>query len=335
MPRKKILFIGGSLNQTKMGHAVAKHLVTKYDCYFSPMYCDGYLKLLADRGWLDFTVIGGRARVETEAYFAQHGLPVDYGGEKHNYDLVVTGSDLIVQKNLHDKKVVLIQEGMTDPENFMYYLVKWFKLPRYLASTSTNGLSNAYDLFCVASEGYRDFFAQKGVKKEKMVVTGMPNYDNVAQFLVNDFPYRHYVLAATSDARETFKLDDRKQFIQRAVEIANGRPLIFKLHPNENEKRSIREIKAIAPNALVYAYGNTEHMIANCDVLITQYSTVVYIGIALGKEVYSYFDVDTLKRLAPIQNGGTSGQKIANYCCQLLEGNMIEAKKEIPTYANA
>ncbi|MEI9935149.1 MAG: hypothetical protein WDM71_09950 [Ferruginibacter sp.] len=62
--------------------------------------------------------------------------------------------------------------------------------------------------------------------------------------------------------------------------------MIFKLHPNEQEERAISEIKECAPeSALIYTEGSTEHMIANCDELITQYSTVVYIGIALNKKV--------------------------------------------------
>ena len=30
--------------------------------------------------------------------------------------------------------------------------------------------------FCVASEGYRDLFISKGVKPEKIYVTGIPNF---------------------------------------------------------------------------------------------------------------------------------------------------------------
>jgi len=66
-------------------------------------------------------------------------------------------------------------------------------------------------------------------------------------------------------------------------------------------------------------------MIANCDALITQYSSVVYIGLALGKEVHSYFDVEKLKRLTPLQNGGTSGRNIAQVCRGLLEGRFSYA----------
>jgi hypothetical protein len=326
MTRKKVLFIGGSLNQTKMAHAVSRCLVDDYDCYFTPMYCDvGLLKYFSKKGWLDFTIMGGPMRRQTENYLAKHKLPLDYAGQEHDYDLVITGSDLIIQKNIRSKPIILIQEGMTDPENWMYHLVRWFRLPRYLASTSTNGLSNAYRYFCVASHGYKDFFIRKGIDPAKIIVTGIPNYDNLADIDASRFPYRNYVLVATSDARETFKRDNRKQFIREAVKIANGRQLIFKPHPNENIKRTVREIKEVAPNALIFTEGNIDPMIANCDILITQYSTVVYTGIVLGKEVHSYFDVDELRRLAPKQNGGTSGQNIARVCHRILETEMDAA----------
>ena len=115
--------------------------------------------------------------------------------------------------------------------------------------------------------------------------------------------------------RETYRFENRSAFIKSAVKIADGRPLLFKLHPNENADRAEKEIRKHAPaNTMIFKSGNTNHMIANCCELITQYSTVVYTGIALGKKVHSWFDVDELKRLAPVQNGGISASKIAIVC---------------------
>lgn len=319
MADQKILFICGSLNQTTMMGQIAEHL-PDYSCYFTPYYCDGLLRWLHRAGWLNFTIMGGAFRKATENYLVQHRLPLDYEGRAHDYDLVVTCTDLLVQRNIQRKKIVLVQEGMTDSENLLYYLVKWFGLPRFLASTAANGLSDAYVKFCVASDGYRELFVCKGVNPEKIAVTGIPNYDNARRLLHNDFPLRHYVLVATSDARETFKFDNRRQFIQKAVAIANGRPLLFKLHPNEKVARAVREITRYAPQALIYTSGDIDPMIANCDVLITQYSTVAYLGLALGKEVYSYFDLDLLRKLTPIQNGGRSAAHIAAVCQSILEG---------------
>ena len=137
----------------------------------------------------------------------------------------------------------------------------------------------------------------------------------------NNFPHRNYVLVCTSDARETYKFENRKKFIKKVMKIADGKQVIFKLHPNENVPRATREINKWAPGALVYSVGNTNHMIANCDTLITKFSTVVYVGLALDKEVYSEFPLEELKELTPIQNGGKSAMNIADVCRSLLEGN--------------
>jgi len=222
---------------------------------------------------------------------------------------------------------------MTDPENFMYYLVKGTGLPRWLASTSTTGLSDCYDKFCVASEGYKDLFIKKGVNPKKIAVTGIPNFDNCKQYLRNNFPHKNFVLVATSDMRETYKYENRKKFIKKAVKIANGRQLIFKLHPNEFIERAIEEINRFAPGSIIYSKGTTEEMIANCDVLITRYSSVVYVGLALGKEVYSDFNIDELKELLPLQNEGSSSGNIAQVAEELIAmepaQNVIPLKKKI------
>jgi len=330
MSSKKILYICGSMNQTTMMHKVSKQLPA-YESWFSPYYADGFVGKLAQTHLLDFSVLGGQFRERTIQYLKENNLNIDFGGVRNNYDLVFTCSDLVVPENILNTKVILIQEGMTDPENFMYYLVKGLGLPRWLASTSTTGLSDCYDKFCVASEGYKELFIRKGVKSEKIVVTGIPNFDNCKEYLNNNFPHKNFVLVATSDMRETYKYENRKKFIKKAVKIANGRQLIFKLHPNELVERAIEEINRYAPGSLVYSSGKTEEMIANCDVLITRYSSVVYVGLALGKEVYSDFNINELRKLMPIQNNGTSAKNIAQLAEELITepaGVFIPLKKK-------
>jgi hypothetical protein len=212
---------------------------------------------------------------------------------------------------------------MTDPITGWGRLTHRLGLPGYWAwNTAFNGGSNICDIYCAASPGYKEQFSRFGTDADKIIVTGIPNYDNAAALLDNDFPRRGYVMVATSDIRESFNnfgRDDRPAFIRECVRIAGDRPLLFKLHPNERKERAIAEIRQWAPGADIYIEGNTEEMIANCDELITQYSTVVYIGIALGKKVHSYFDLDQLRKLAPIQNGGVSAFRIADVCRQYIE----------------
>lgn len=318
---EKILFIGGSLNQTTMLHKIAQHMA-EYECYFTPFYADGIEDLAGRAGWLNFTVLGGRHLRETQEYLAQNSLPVDYRGKRHLYDLVVTSSDLIIQKNVRGKRLVLVQEGITEPETWVYWVTKWLKLPRYLANTSTSGLSDVYDIFCVASEGYAQHFVHKGVRPEKIAVTGIPNFDDLQSNLKNAFPQRDFVLVATSPLRETFRRDDRVAFIRRCVEIANGRLLVFKLHPTERADRAVREIQCHAPGAQVFTQGNVNHMIANASTVITQQSTCTFVAVALGKEVHTYLKLDELKRLMPIQNNGASSKRIADIVKRVLQTPM-------------
>ncbi len=60
-------------------------------------------------------------------------------------------------------------------------------------------------------------------------------------------------------------------------------------------------------------------MVANCDVLVTQYSSTAFVGLALGKEVHSYFDLAELRRLLPVQNRAAA-RRIAAVCRELLAG---------------
>jgi len=323
MHKKKVLFICGSINQTTQMHQIANAL-PEYEAWFTPYYSDGLEKALYHARLAEMTVMGNKLIQRCLAYLHQHNLPVDNGGSRHDYELVVTCSDLVVQRNIHHKKIILVQEGMTDPENLAFHLVKAFPfLPRWIAGTATTGLSQAYQKFCVASEGYRDLFVRKGVSPEKICVTGIPNFDHCTKYHQNDFPHKNFVLVCTSDTRETFQYENRKKFIENALMVANGRQLIFKLHPNENFAKATREINRWAPAALVYHTGSAEHMIANCDTLITRFSSTVYVGIALGKEVYSDYPLEHLKRLSPIQNNGMSASRIAAIVRNELENGVI------------
>ncbi len=301
-------------------HQIAEHL-NDAECWFTPYYADGALGRLTRWGFLENTILGGKHAHRCLAYLQYHDLPVDLRGSRNDYDLVVTCSDLVMPKNVRGEKVVLVQEGMTDPENAFYHLVKRVRvLPRWLSGTAATGLSLQYSRFCVASEGYRELFVRKGVPDDRIVVTGIPNFDNCKGYIANDFPERNYVLVCTSDLRETWQWERRKRFIQRAIRIAAGRPMIFKLHPNEYIRRATKEILSLAPRATVLASGNTEQMIANCDVLITRYSTTVFVGMALGKECYSDVPLAELRQLLPLQNG-SAASNIASICRKVLNGD--------------
>ncbi len=168
--KKRVLFICGSLNQTTQMHQIAKEL-PEFDCYFTTYYVDGIIENLRKQGMLEFTIVGGSFLKQSIEYLKKNDLQIDYRGEKYTYDLVVRCGDLTVPKNTRYSKSVLVQEGMTDPKNLRYYLIRYLKiLPRWTASTATFGLNDAYDKFSVASEGYRDhtaFFLPKHSKRKR------------------------------------------------------------------------------------------------------------------------------------------------------------------------
>jgi hypothetical protein len=313
----RVLFICGSLNQTTQMHAIATAMAP-CEAWFAPYYCDGLLEMARRAGLLEFTIIGHKLRARCLDYLRREGLRIDLDGSAADYDLVVTCSDVVVPRNVQKRRLVVVQEGILDPFDWTFSL--WQKLPflpRWIAGTAATGLSGMYDRFCVASEGYRDLFVKNGATPERVVVTGIPNFDDCTRYVDNDFPHRGYVLACTSDARETFKKDDRSAFIASVLGIAGERPVIFKLHPNEHADRAAAEIHRHAPRALVLAKGCAEHMIANCDVLVTQYSSTVFVGMAMGKEVHSYHPLSELQRLLPVQHGRAAAT-IADVCREVL-----------------
>lgn len=317
MNRPKILFIGGSLNQTSMMHKIAQEL-PECDAYFTPYYASGPLRLMTKLKMLEFTIMGGTFKRKSLEYIKEHNLQLDYEGKNDNYDLVFTCQDLIIPRNIKKFKTILVQEGMTDPPDWRYHVTRFLGLPRWCASTSMTGLSHMYDYFCVASEGFRDLFIERGVNPSKIRVTGIPNFDDFEKMKNLKFEHKNFVLVATSDVRETTKYENRKKFLLKAKEIAGNKQIIVKLHPNEIVKKRTEEVKKYLPEALVYHGVNIDPMIANCDALVTRFSSTIFPALVLGKEVYSNIDIEEIKKLTPIQNGGTSAKAIADVARELL-----------------
>jgi hypothetical protein len=315
--RPRVLFIGGSVNQTRQMHQIAGQL-GEVEAHFTPYYADGVVEQMRRWGLTDRTIIGPAWRKECLNYLQRAGLRLDHEGRGHDYQLVVTCSDLFVPRNIRGKKIVLCQEGMMDDARVLYWLRRALPiLPRWIAGTAFTGSSGHVTRFCVASEGYRRLFASRGVPADIMVVTGIPNFDDCARYLKNDFPHHGYFLVCTSDARETFKLDHRARFLRQAVALARGRRMVFKLHPNEDWGRSTREIRQVAPDALIFTSGSAEEMVANSAELMCQYSSLAFVALALGKPVHSYHDCDELRRLLPRQ-GGHAAREIADVCREQL-----------------
>jgi hypothetical protein len=322
---KRIIVITGSLNQTTQLHKITR-LLPEYEVYFTQLFGDSKVhKFLAEKGIMDNTIMGIKsvfAKLSRD-YIKANNLQYDYRAETYGnkYDLVLLCSDLLIPSKFKNIKKVWVQEGMIDKQTILSKIVKTAKLPPWMAmNTSLNGTTDRCDIYFAASEGYKNYLSRNGTKREKIFVTGIPNFDNAKQYLQNDFPHKNYVLLATSDIRELNGKENRIEFLLNCKRIANGRDIIVKLHPNENYERALAEIEIVlGKETKVYNTGDINPMIANCDELVTQYSSCVYIGLALGKKVHSRFKLETLKSLCPIQNGGTSAQNIANLIREFME----------------
>ena len=101
--------------------------------------------------------------------------------------------------------------------------------------------------------------------------------------------------------------------------MADGSQLIFKLHPNENAERAIREIEQYAPESIVFSEGKTEEMIANSRMLIAQFSSTIFVGSALNKVVHCGLPPEVLKSLTPLQNK-SAAKNIADVCRHVIDG---------------
>jgi hypothetical protein len=331
--QQKILFITGSINQTTQMQQIAAEL-KDFDCWFSQIFVDSPISqwIIDNTQLASKTVLSGQFKDNSQRYCFENNLKIDYRAKINQYDLVVYCSDMVIPDRMLQTKSLWVQEGMIDEYTSLSKVIKKLHLPPFLAmGTSLNGSANLCDIYCAASEGYKNRFAKIGTDAHKIFATGIPNFDNCEQFINNDFPIHDFVLVATSDSRECFRNEDRPAFIQECVRIANGRKLVFKLHPNENFERAVSEIRQNAPdNVIIYTSGNINPMIANCEEFITQYSSAVYVGLALGKKVHSYFDMDELKSQMPIQNSGTSAKNIANICRDFL--NHTGKKEDFAKY---
>ena len=60
-----------------------------------------------------------------------------------------------------------------------------------------------------------------------------------------------------------------------------------------------------------------EELAANCAVLITEWSTLAFVGLVRGIETHSYRDLDEMRKLVPLQHG-RGARNIAQVCRELL-----------------
>src|SRR5262249_854905 len=162
----QVLFICGNHNHTTMMHAIANEL-RDCDRYFTPYYCDPgtTLDLLRRLGMTEAVALGHEFPEKCLVYLASHALATDLPSPPRSYRLLVACADRLDPSNLGRTPLMGVQEGMIDPQLFWWKVMKlmpWLKLPRWAAGTARTGLSHAYARYCLASEGYRADFIERG-----------------------------------------------------------------------------------------------------------------------------------------------------------------------------
>jgi hypothetical protein len=63
--------------------------------------------------------------------------------------------------------------------------------------------------------------------------------------------------------------------------------------------------------------GRGEELAANCAELVTEWSTLAYVGLALGKPTHSYRDLARHRHMVPLQHG-RGAANIAAVCREVI-----------------
>ena len=217
--RPRVLFIGGTINHTTQVQQIAAELPE----------CDRRLHLVLLRRPARAVAPARLPRIDRARQQAARPLPRLSGGAaaaagpRRRARRLRPGRHLLgpgdARATCAAARVVLVQEGMTDPEDLIFRIIKALRLPPWLAATSSaTGLSHAYDRFCVASDGYRaPVHAQGRARATRSSSPASPTSTTASASCDNDFPHRGYVLVCSSDIRETARWEDRPRFIREVV----------------------------------------------------------------------------------------------------------------------
>src|SRR5262249_35139838 len=157
----RVLYICGSINQTTQLRAVYEAM-GDHAAFFTPYYGDWVVDRMRHFGLIEMTIGGNKRRGWCLDYLAKNGLAVDLDGKGGGYDLVVTCTDLVIPKNVRRYPIVVVQEGILDPESWISRACRSTPFPNWLAGTTCTGESGLYDRFCVASDRYRHDFIRRG-----------------------------------------------------------------------------------------------------------------------------------------------------------------------------
>ncbi len=162
--------------------------------------------------------------------------------------------------------------------------------------------------FAVMGDYYYDMFSKQGISKNKLVVTGHPEYDylyelsqktrnpEVKQSIINDLGFDHkkplWVLAREAIVYfELISEQKDKQDLRTILEILSEYhpqvQLVLKMHPRDDEQY-YQFVREKFPHIVLIHDCNLYKLIAVCDLYISQISNTMMWAVALDKMVVSY-----------------------------------------------
>jgi hypothetical protein len=133
--KRKVLLVGGTVNQIKMMHRIAEQL-DHARCTFTPFYHLGrpHFALAERLGLLRYT-LGKPIQRQVRAYLRRHNLSLDYQGRNGPYALVSLGTVTYIPHNLKPYPKVLVQEGLVYAEGDIAPMTARFT--HFVTTTST------------------------------------------------------------------------------------------------------------------------------------------------------------------------------------------------------
>ena len=225
-------------------------------------------------------------------YYCGTGVSPSTTGRHGPYDLVVDLLDVFLQKNIAatDRSR---SGAITDPEDDNFRLVA---APLAHSRSGPRDGPRRLPRLCVASDRSRSVRRQgqgggdRGHRRSTSTTATLSR---------QHFPHRDFVLVYTSIAAGSPPWRRSKS---RSSSMRSGARDDLQVPPQRRPRASGGGSESVCTGCPIFTTGSAEAMIANCDVLITRYSSTVFVGLALGKETHSDYPMDELRRLQPVQN---------------------------------
>lgn len=172
----QILFVCGSPERAEALHRIANEL-GECRVWFTAYYGGPLVTMLRELGLLEHTAAGKGPGERCLRYLRSHHLPIDLGGRRGRYDLIVTSSDLVLPANVRGHRLVVVGtrsvQRTVAAERFMWRIAQG--LSRWLGTDPRGARCRV----CVASNEDRDFFLDLGVSEERIVATGVPGEEGL------------------------------------------------------------------------------------------------------------------------------------------------------------